>query len=133
MARYVILEHQTPPDAPRGRHWDFMIERDGVLRTWVLPSPPSDGASLEAESLADHRLDYLDYEGPISGGRGSVRRWDAGQYTLREETNGRIVVDLVGVRLAGAVELSRDDADQRWRLRFFARSPGGRASDCGAL
>jgi len=32
-----------------------------------------------AERLPDHRSAYLDYEGPVSGGRGTVRRVAAGE------------------------------------------------------
>jgi len=31
------------------------------------------------QQLPDHRRDYLDYEGPISGGRGVVRRVETGE------------------------------------------------------
>ena len=39
-----------------------------------LSEPPPVGVEIECRLLADHRLAYLDYEGPISGGRGSVAR-----------------------------------------------------------
>ena len=61
-------------------HWDSMLETDGVLRTWALPAEPAKDHEMIAEALADHRLAYLDYEGPISGDRGEVRRWDAGEW-----------------------------------------------------
>ncbi|MCS7047501.1 MAG: hypothetical protein NZO58_14185, partial [Gemmataceae bacterium] len=81
MPRYVILEHDHP-----ALHWDFMLERGDVLRTWRLPAPPSIG-KIAAQALADHRRAYLDYEGPVSGNRGTVRRWDAGTYaTITPET-----------------------------------------------
>ena len=73
MSRYVILEHDHP-----SRHWDLMLESGEVLRTWRLASCPVAGASVAAEAAPDHRRLYLDYEGPISGGRGHVFRWDSG-------------------------------------------------------
>lgn len=37
--------------------------------------PDGQGVSVfRAERLADHRREYLTYEGPVSGGRGRVRR-----------------------------------------------------------
>lgn len=75
MPRYVILTHDHPFP-----HWDLMLEDGGVLRTWRLLAEPAAGQVVRAEQLADHRLAYLDYEGPVSGGRGSVARWDHGTY-----------------------------------------------------
>ena len=49
-----------------------------MLKTWACREPPQAGVEIPCEALADHRLAYLDYEGPISGGRGSVTRWDRG-------------------------------------------------------
>ena len=86
MPRFVILRH----DHPRGVHFDFMLEAGGVLKTWALPEPPRPGVEMECEALGDHRLAYLDYEGPISGDRGSVVRWDRGEYAVsgRATRNG---------------------------------------------
>ena len=78
MPRFVILRH----DAPQGLHFDLLLEASGVLRTWALPQPPDSGVEMECEALPDHRMAYLDYEGPVSGGRGTVDRWDWGTYGL---------------------------------------------------
>ena len=52
-----------------------MLEAGDVLKTWALPQPPQPGVEMECTALADHRLAYLDYEGPLSGNRGAVTRW----------------------------------------------------------
>src|ERR1700704_4821039 len=76
MPRFVILEHDHPV-----LHWDLMLEAGTALRTWRLARAPSaPGEVIDALALPDHRLFYLDYEGPVSGGRGVVKRWDAGEY-----------------------------------------------------
>ena len=76
MPRFVILEHDYPE-----LHWDFMLECAGALKTWRLAEPPAThGELIAAVALEDHRLDYLDYEGPVSGNRGRVKRWDRGDY-----------------------------------------------------
>ncbi|MFO0838437.1 MAG: hypothetical protein U1D55_07895 [Phycisphaerae bacterium] len=84
--RFVLLEHDTranaasPPD-PASVHWDLMIELapGAALATWRLSRDPSLSDELiPAERIADHRRDYLEYQGPISGGRGRVRRIDEG-------------------------------------------------------
>ena len=79
MPRFVILRH----DAPQGLHFDFLLEVSGVLRTWALPQPPDSGVEMACKALPDHRVEYLDYEGPVSGGRGTVDRWDWGTYGLQ--------------------------------------------------
>ena len=108
MPRYVILEHDHPH-----RHWDLMLEAGGVLRTWRLSEPPRPGAAIAAEPSFDHRLVYLEYEGPVSGGRGSVTRWDGGTFTAGEETAKRLVLRLEGERLRGTAVLVRAGAG-RW-------------------
>ncbi|MEM8680943.1 MAG: DNA polymerase ligase N-terminal domain-containing protein [Planctomycetota bacterium] len=85
--RFVLLDHQPGPQGPaRGRHWDLMLEADGVLKTWALAQDPTapawDGTiAIEAEQLPDHRIAYLDYEGVVSQGRGTVERVDAGTWS----------------------------------------------------
>lgn len=109
MPRYVILYHQTPPGYPRPTHWDFMLESQGVLKTWALPQLPRVGEPVTGEALPDHRIEYLDYQGPVSANRGDVTAWDHGQYALlAEEAGHRWVVQLAGDRLQCTIELTRD-------------------------
>src|SRR5205823_5835731 len=84
MPRFVILEHDWPT-----RHWDLLLEAGGVLRAWRLLDEPVPGTPVPAEPNADHRLFYLDYEGPVSGGRGNVSRWAAGVFDWIEDNPGR--------------------------------------------
>jgi hypothetical protein len=108
MPRFVILEHDHPE-----LHWDFMLEAGAVLRTWRLTAPPQSGPIVDAAACFDHRLHYLNYEGPVSGGRGSVHRWDAGSFSWQTDTPERIVVHLQGAHVHGVAELERAD-DGRW-------------------
>jgi DNA polymerase ligase (LigD)-like protein len=73
--RFVVLEHDWPVV-----HWDLLLECGPVLKAWRLLAEPGPGRAVPAEPNFDHRLLYLDYEGPLSGDRGRVRRWDAGTY-----------------------------------------------------
>lgn len=119
MPRFVILRHQTPTGTARASHWDFMLEANDLLRTWALDQEPQLGHTVSGESLGDHRIAYLDYEGPVSGGRGHVTQWDRGQYVLLEETDDRLMVQLTGSRLRGTVTLIRGSKDTRqWRVSF---------------
>lgn len=101
--RFVLLEHTW-----NGVHWDFMLEREGVLKTWALDVLPNlDDAETDARALPDHRAAYLDYEGPISGDRGSVRRLDGGSYQTVVWTEDSVHVRLTGSQLVGEVRLTR--------------------------
>lgn len=119
MARFVILEHTW-----NGTHWDFMLEYGGVLRTWAIDAPIVPHADLPARALSDHRLAYLDYEGEVSGGRGTVRRIASGEYVHRVWSEGHVLVELRGTQLAGTAELRSADVGEMetpffsWTVRF---------------
>jgi DNA polymerase ligase (LigD)-like protein len=119
MARFVILRHEGTETYKPGVHWDLMLEYDGVLWTWALEREPSRGADITAERLSDHRLSYLDYEGLVSGDRGSVARWDAGDFELLGRSANEIAVRLSGSRIRGTVRLWRlEDEGAAWRVSF---------------
>ncbi len=121
MPRFVILHHHTPPSYTRPTHFDFMLEWGTALRTWALASEPVPQCLIEADALPDHRLAYLDYEGPISGDRGQVVRWERGDYRVLDESANELLVQLVGGALDGRARLTRDSQDaQRWRFLFTA-------------
>ena len=104
MPRYVVLEHRW-----NGVHWDFMLEIEPGegLRTWAIDEEIVAGRDLSARALPDHRAAYLDHEGKVSGGRGTVRRFDRGEFTVVEWSNELVKVDLRGDQLDGLVELRR--------------------------
>ncbi len=112
MPRFVILEHDHPL-----LHWDLMLEAAQALRTWRLAAPPQPGRTVRAESIFDHRLAYLDYEGPVSGNRGRVKRWDTGQYDWLMNDPQRIAVRLAGGRLRGVL-LLEGAAPAGWQATF---------------
>jgi hypothetical protein len=118
MPRFVILEHDW-----NGRHWDVMLESGDVLRTWAVAERPEPGRDLPARPLADHRLAYLEYEGPITGGRGTVRRVDRGEYDVVSWSESRVVVELRGGRYSGPAELRAEASGTpagafTWTLRL---------------
>lgn len=111
--QFVILRHETAD----GVHFDFMLEAEGALKTWSLPEPPRADEGIECRQLPDHRLAYLDYEGPVSGGRGAVTRWDRGTYETQRQSDREWIVCLSGERLSGGVTLRRTaEGSDRWRL-----------------
>ncbi len=113
MPRFVILEHDHPE-----LHWDLMLERGAALRTWRLARPPvTPGARIAAVALPDHRPHYLDYEGPVSGGRGTVKRWDTGDYAIDAEDGAALRVRLRGARVNGAARLVREG--DAWAMEWL--------------
>jgi len=76
-----------------------------VLKTWALPQPPEVGVEMACDPLPDHRLAYLDYEGPIAGERGSVTRWDHGTCCIIEQSDTQWIVEFRGEKLLGRVTL----------------------------
>jgi hypothetical protein len=102
--RYVVLHH-----AGFGvTHFDLMIETEpGAERllTWRTPVWPL-VVGTKLTPLGEHRREYLDYEGPISGGRGIVQRIASGCCEISFEGDGAMHV--------------RFSEGQHWRLTDYA-------------
>jgi hypothetical protein len=111
MPRFAVLAHDHPSP-----HWDLFLEAGPILRSWRLPPELPPSTPVPAEPAADHRLAYLDYEGPVSGGRGSVSRVDAGSFAWVRDESDIQVVRLAGGRLAGVLTLSRTPGGWSARL-----------------
>jgi hypothetical protein len=119
MPRFVILRHDPPPAGEVRVHWDFMLEAGEMLQTWALEQEPVYKVTIRARQLADHRHTYLEYEGPVSGGRGMVTRWDAGEFTWRVQSDSERVIDLNGSILHGHARLTRLEPEPHgWRVLF---------------
>ena len=97
MCRTLVLRHDLPDGS---HHFDWLLEPVGtdpadpdarVLLCWRLPISPHEavGSILAATRLPPHRLLYLDYEGPITGGRGCVKRVASGQAEILADTPTR--------------------------------------------
>ncbi len=108
-----------------------MLEIGETLQTWCLTQLPRDwqglglakelaefaaSNSVQARQLADHRLAYLDYEGPVSGDRGSVRRLDSGTFVGLADS---LTYTLEGRVIRGEIRLQQfSDDDARWQLVY---------------
>jgi hypothetical protein len=120
MPRFVVLWHECEPTAGRqvDSHYDLMLEADGVLRTWAIARWPEVGESVSAEPLVDHRLAYLDYEGELSGGRGSVKRIDRGEFVQVADADGTWEVELLGSTVMGRYRLGGGQLARRTTFEF---------------
>jgi hypothetical protein len=128
MPRFVLLYHECPPGYERPSHWDILFENGDALRTWALAVLPEGwqldesqasgvGVTVDAEQLADHRLAYLDFEGPLGGERGDVMRVDGGTFRTLAESPDCWELLLEGQRIRGRITLRRLEAESAlWTL-----------------
>lgn len=99
---FVIQEHHA-----RRLHYDFRLERDGVLASWAVPKgvPADTKTNHLAVQTEDHPLDYGTFEGVIPKGEygaGAVTIWDAGGYALEKWRDGKeVIVTLHGRERGG--------------------------------
>ncbi len=114
---FVILLHRHHGPT----HFDLMIRRGDALATWQLATHPSEAGTagpLTARRLPDHRLAYLTCEGPVSRGRGEVRRVAEGTAEVHRADDAEWTFRLDSEAIAGEFALTRDPADPgRWVFR----------------
>ena len=120
MPTFVVQRHHA-----RRLHYDFRLERDGVLASWAVPKgvPLEPGVRALAVHVEDHPLEYGAFEGEIPKGdygAGTVEIWDSGTYELVEEKpDGGLTVRLHGERLDGTwtlIPAHLDGKEQNWLL-----------------
>ncbi|PRZ42533.1 ATP-dependent DNA ligase LigD ligase module /ATP-dependent DNA ligase LigD phosphoesterase module /ATP-dependent DNA ligase LigD polymerase module [Antricoccus suffuscus] len=104
---FVIQEHHA-----RRLHYDFRLERDGVLVSWAIPKgPPTDQDKNHlAVQTEDHPLEYGTFEGTIPKGEyggGEVSIWDAGTYELEKWRDGKEVIATLHGRKGGGLDKPR--------------------------
>lgn len=112
---FVIQEHHAT-----ALHWDFRLERGGVLVSWALPKgvPDDPGRNHLAVPTEDHPLEYAAFSGGIPKGEyggGAVRIWDRGTYETEKWRDGEVIVTLHGERVQGRFALFRTDP-KRWMI-----------------
>ncbi|WP_405488750.1 ATP-dependent DNA ligase [Nocardia sp. NBC_00511] len=127
--RFVVQEHHA-----RRLHWDFRLERDGVLVSWAVPKgPPTDTHENRlAVHTEDHPLEYLSFHGTIPRGEyggGAVTLWDTGSYETEKWRDDEVIVWLRGERLTGRYALIRTNGNQ-WLMHLMKdQSPPGEVAD----
>ena len=112
---FVIQEHHA-----RRLHWDFRLERDGVLVSWALPKgvPPDPAVNHLAVHTEDHPLEYGSFEGEIPRGQygaGAVTIWDHGTYETLKWAPAEVKVVLHGQRVTGGYVLFQTRGNQ-WMI-----------------
>ena len=112
---FVIQEHHA-----RRLHWDFRLERDGVLVSWALPRgvPADPAVNHLAVHTEDHPLEYGRFEGEIPRGEygaGAVTIWDHGRYETVKWAPAEVKVVLHGQRVNGGYVLFQTKGSQ-WMI-----------------
>jgi bifunctional non-homologous end joining protein LigD len=113
---FVIQEHHAT-----ALHWDFRLERDGVLVSWAVPKglPTEPKTNHLAVHTEDHPIEYASFHGSIPEGEyggGRVILWDRGTYECEKWTDREVKVVLHGSRVSGRYVLFRTDRpDSRQR------------------
>jgi bifunctional non-homologous end joining protein LigD len=115
LPRFVVQEHHAT-----SLHWDFRLERDGVLVSWAVPKgiPPDPKRNHLAVHVEDHPLSYIDFAGDIPDGNygaGAVSIWDKGSYEELKWSDREVMVVLHGERVEGRYVLFQTDG-KNWMI-----------------
>ncbi len=115
--RFVVLRHEVPAIADRPSHFDLMFEHGNRLITWSIAEWPLVSGEADAMKLPDHRLHYLEYEGAISGGRGTLYRIEAGICELLNSGPNLYAWRIKGVDTFGELTfVEQDPKIHRWSV-----------------
>lgn len=121
---YVVQEHHA-----RRLHWDFRLERDGVLVSWAVPKgvPENPKQNHLAVHVEDHPLEYGGFEGVIPKGEygaGRVSIWDRGTYRTHKWREDEVIVTLDselerGVRTVALIRTQ----EEQWLIHLMDHEP----------
>jgi bifunctional non-homologous end joining protein LigD len=138
---FVIQEHHA-----RRLHWDFRLERDGVLVSWALPNgvPTDPKKNHLAVQTEDHPLEYGSFEGTIPKGEyggGEVTIWDWGTYETEKwrgvgdaaaQEKGEVIAVLHGQADGGLggepVKIALIKTSQNWLAHRMELKPAPKAT-----
>jgi DNA ligase D-like protein (predicted polymerase)/DNA ligase D-like protein (predicted ligase)/DNA ligase D-like protein (predicted 3'-phosphoesterase) len=128
---FVIQEHHA-----RRLHYDFRLERNGVLVSWAVPKnlPETPSVNHLAVHTEDHPLEYATFEGKIPRGEyggGDVIVWDSGTYETEKfrdnapdgpAKGGEVIVTLHGSKIEGRYALIQTDG-KNWLAHRMKEQP----------
>ncbi len=114
MKKFVIQKHTKGPET----HWDLMLQVADVLQTYRLDLPPEKitDQPVTAIRIIDHPLKFLEYQGPVNKGKGSVQIADTGTYHVLKTEPQSQSLEINGKVLKGHYCLTRLEND-RWKFK----------------
>ncbi|MCV7227719.1 ATP-dependent DNA ligase [Mycolicibacterium komossense] len=138
---FVIQEHHAT-----ALHYDFRLERDGVLVSWAVPKnlPDSPSVNRLAVHTEDHPLEYATFEGSIPKGEyggGKVIVWDSGTYETEKfrdhapdgpARGGEVIVTLHGAKVSGRYALIQTDG-KNWLAHRTKEQPTPTPTDLAPM
>ncbi len=127
MPRFVVQQHFRSNE---DYHFDLMLEAADALIAFSCGAAPDDVKQLPClvRQIQDHRVEYLSYQGEISGGRGWCEIHDRGTFewvepeTVADAADAslldRLVVRLDGRKARGTYRLTRETTSgaDYWRM-----------------
>ena len=127
MPHFVVQQHFRNSD---DYHFDLMLEAGKALITFSCGAAPDDVKNLPClvRQIQDHRVEYLSYQGEISGGRGWCEIHDRGTFewvepeTVADAADAslldRLVIRLDGRKACGTYRLARETTSgaDYWRM-----------------
>jgi len=120
MPIFVVHEHNA-----KKLHWDFRLESGGTLKSWAVPKEPPRIKAVKrlAIQVEDHPLSYANFEGIIEEGygKGTVKIWDKGNYSLVEKSPTKIIFNLQGKRLKGKYALIKTNFEGKENTWLFMK------------
>jgi DNA ligase D-like protein (predicted ligase)/DNA ligase D-like protein (predicted polymerase)/DNA ligase D-like protein (predicted 3'-phosphoesterase) len=139
--KFVIQEHHA-----RRLHYDFRLERHGVLVSWAVPKNLPDSPSVNhlAVHTEDHPMEYLTFAGEIPRGEyggGKVIVWDTGTYETEKFNDnppdgpakgGEVIVTLRGDRISGRYALIQTDG-KNWLAHRMKEQSQPQAGDLAPM
>ncbi len=106
-----LLLHTTPT----GRHYDWLVGTpdyglDPTTRVWTARVEHPSGSwhelgSFKLSVIDPHRPMYLDYQGPITDGRGHVKQVDRGTAVIHQWRTGMALWDIRMKHFQGRVRV----------------------------
>ena len=141
---FVIQEHHA-----RRLHYDFRLERNGVLVSWAVPKnlPEKTSVNHLAVHTEDHPLEYATFEGSIPKGEyggGEVIVWDSGTYETEkfrdpgvdgesvDGKKGEVIVTLHGSKIKGRYALIQTGG-KNWLAHRMKEQPVANAQDLAPM
>ena len=112
MPRLVIQEHTRAGES----HYDLMLESPQLLWTWRFQDLPGSETEQACERIQDHEIKFLDYEGDLSPGMGSVRIVEGGTFDLLSAREDQINFTARARKILGSCRLIRRD-ENKWVLK----------------
>ncbi|MGO4446396.1 ATP-dependent DNA ligase [Mycobacterium sp. 2YAF39] len=138
---FVIQEHHA-----RRLHYDFRLERNGVLVSWAVPKNLPDTPSVNhlAVHTEDHPFEYGSFEGEIPKGEyggGKVIIWDTGTYETEKfrdhspdgpDKGGEVIITLHGKKIDGRYALIQTNG-KNWLAHRTKEQANPQASDLAPM